>query len=43
MLTETAVSVAATMSSVFEVLASFSRQAWGSISYNVSLSEIKKG
>ena len=31
------------MSSVFEVLASFSRQARGSIFYNVPLSEIKEG
>ena len=31
------------MSSVFETLASFSRQARGSIFYNVPLSEIKEG
>ena len=38
-----AVSVAAIMSSAFEALASFSRQARGSIFYNVPLSEIKEG
>ena len=42
MLKEAAVSVAA-MSSMFEALASFSRQARGSIFYNVPLSEIKEG
>ena len=31
------------MSSMFEALASFSRQARGSIFYNVPLSEIKEG
>ena len=31
------------MSSIFDVLASFSRQARGSIFYNVLLSEIKEG
>ena len=31
------------MSSIFEALANFSRQARGSIFYNVPLSEIKEG
>ena len=42
MFKEATVSVAA-MSSLFEALASFSRQARGSIFYNVPLSEIKEG